>query len=185
MQRNTNLENITRAVHWASAILVIFLIAIGFYMANTQTYSLYPLHKSFGVIAFIVVLFRLVWRQIHTWRSSATGLSTYKQVKFFHAILLILFLMMPVTGFFLSGLGGHGIRLFGLTLVQSQYDVEGNAIPYHQDLSEFGYIAHEILAYAFVTALSIHIFAALKHHFLDGDNTLTRMLDFRNSNQSV
>ncbi len=167
---------ITRSIHWSMAILVIPLATLGFYMANTQSYELYSLHKSFGVIALVLIIFRLFWRTLNPWQSSTKGTKTGKLVKRAHIILLLLLMAMPITGFLLSGLGGHGVSVFGLPIIPTQHDSQGLAIPFNKTLSDFGYLAHEVIAYLFSAMVILHIFAALKHHLIDKDNTLKRML---------
>src|SRR5690606_22566149 len=145
---------------------LIFLIVLGFYMANTESYGFYSLHKSLGVCALAAALIRLVWRWVYPWQSSALGTAQEQLVKWAHRLLLFLLLLMPLTGMSLSGFGGHGVYLFGLQIIPSQYNTEGEAIPFNAELSELGYIAHEGIAYLFTALLLLHIGAALKHHFL-------------------
>jgi cytochrome b561 len=77
-----------------------------------------------------------------------------------------------------SGGSGHGLSLFGWVIVPENPDIEnpGNVIAYSETMSQFGETAHEILGYALVVAILLHIIGALKHHLLDKDRTLLRML---------
>jgi len=167
---------ITRTIHWSMAIFIIALLSLGFYMANTESYGLYALHKSLGVFALIAIAFRLTWRTLKPWQSSAIGTKQEKLVKRVHIALILLLALMPLSGLCLSGFGGYGVEFFGLPLIPSQYNEEGIAIPFNALLSDFGYIAHEVIAYMFTILLVLHVLAALKHHLLDKDNTLKRML---------
>lgn len=171
-------HNITRTLHWLMALLVIGLIALGFYMATTESYHLYDLHKSLGVLALILLVFRLIWRTIKPWQSSAKNKSQEGLVQMAHRMLLILLLLMPVSGFSISGFGGHGVAFFGLQIIPSNYNESGEAIPFNKTLTEVGYFSHELVAYLFSFLIVIHVAAAMKHHLVDKDNTLKRMLAF-------
>lgn len=169
-------ERLTRIIHWSMAVLVITLITLGFYMKNFEIFEYYRLHKSLGVIAGIAILVRIYWRIKAPWLSSAEGSNSEKLVHYAHYGILVLLLLMPITGIFLSGLGGHGVSLFSLELIPTNYDENGKAIPFNAMLSSFGYTAHELISYALSALLILHIAAALKHHYHNKDDTLIRML---------
>ncbi|MGB3621701.1 MAG: cytochrome b/b6 domain-containing protein, partial [Ketobacter sp.] len=57
----------TLTLHWIVAITVISLLAVGIYMDETGTHSLYPWHKSFGFVIFFVILARVIWRIKNGW----------------------------------------------------------------------------------------------------------------------
>ncbi|NVK25610.1 MAG: cytochrome b [Gammaproteobacteria bacterium] len=158
------------------ALIVIGLIALGFYMANTESYQFYDLHKSFGVIASLFLIARLVWRKFYPWRSSANGTKQARLVRFAHRLILILLLLMPLSGFLISGFGGHGVGVFGLQIIPSNYNDSGLAVRHNEFLTELGYFMHELVAYLLTALLVLHIAAALKHHLIDKDDTLKRML---------
>lgn len=169
-------QRITRIIHWSMALLVIIMIILGYYMKNFKAYEYYALHKSIGVLMSLAILVRLYWRFTAPWVSSAKGGSNEKLVHFAHNTIIILLLLMPVTGFILSGLGGFGVAIFGAELIPANYDESGKVIPYNAMLSSFGYAAHEIISYLLSALLVIHISAALKHHYYNKDDTLMRML---------
>ena len=52
----------TIALHWIVGLFFIVLLAVGFYMERNEVYALYPLHKSFGAIVFVLAILRLLWR---------------------------------------------------------------------------------------------------------------------------
>jgi len=173
------LSAISISLHWLVALTMISLLSVGIFMAETETYSLYPIHKSVGVLILIAVLPRIIWRLINGWPEPVAQYSALEQglAKLVHWLLLLGTLCMPISGMMMSGLGGHGIEVFGLELLASQYDpVSHEAIPINSALAGIGYQVHGALAYLLVIALILHIAGALKHHVLDKDGTLKRML---------
>lgn len=171
-----NTHRLTRAIHWVMAALVLFMLGLGLLMTYFELYKYYPLHKSLGIIACLAVIFRVYWRLRHPWRSSATGSASARVVHFVHWGLLLLLMLMPVFGLMFSGFGGYGVELFGLVLIPHNYDASWAAIPFHAGLASFGQLAHQVAGYTLCGFVALHIAAALKHHFIEKDDTLRRML---------
>jgi len=174
--KNTK-EEITRIIHWSFAIYLIAMLSIGFYMKNTSyNPEIYQLHKSFGVLIFVLVICRLVWRSKHVWQSSAVGTSKAPLVHFFHLALITLMILMPVTGLMVSAFSGFGIHLFGTFIVPEYFDFEGKITPFSPIIYQASKVLHNLFAYTFSLLITSHIIMALKHHYIDKDDTLTRML---------
>jgi cytochrome b561 len=84
---------------------------------------------------------------------------------------------MPISGFIMSGAGGYGVSVFGLEIIAAQFDlITKEAIPHNAQLAGFMHETHEIAGWTIIVAISLHIAGAIKHHFIDKDNTLRRML---------
>ena len=166
----------TRVIHWVMAALTLLLICMGFYMTEFEAYAQYPLHKSLGVIALLAILFRLYWRSKHPWESSAAGSKQEPIVHLMHLSLLILLVLLPVSGMMHSGFGGYGVALFGAELIPHNHKADGVTQPFNAPLSAFGQRIHRVLGYSPGVLVALHILAALKHHFVDKDDTLTRMM---------
>ena len=169
--------NVTRIIHWSFACFLVTMLSIGFYMKNTA-YSpdLYQIHKSLGVLFCLLVLGRLYWRIKHPWQSSSQGANKARLVKGVHLALIALMLLMPITGFMLSALSGFGIHLFGTFIVPEYFDAAGKITPINDTIYQASKTLHNIFAYTFSILITGHILAALKHHFVNKDNTLKLML---------
>lgn len=167
-------------LHWVVGITVILLLAVGVYMNETETAVLYPIHKSIGVLIFMVVMARVAWRVKTGWPERIGTHRNIERVlaKISHWTLIIGTLVMPVSGMMMSGAGGHGFGIFGLGLVPANPDPSDpeKVIPYNKALAEVGHELHEIVGYLLIAAVLLHITAALKHHLIDRDGTLRRML---------
>lgn len=180
MDTQLTLSLTTRLLHWVIAIGFIGLSALGIYMANTETWPLYHWHKSLGIILFGVILLRVMWRLLQGWPIPINTYERHEQVlaKIVHWILLLGTIAMPVTGMIYSGSSGNGFGIFNWTLVQATPDPSnpGSVIPYSESLMQIGETTHEIIGYALVVAILLHIAGAIKHHVFDKDGTLLRML---------
>ncbi|MGJ8678819.1 cytochrome b [Paraglaciecola sp.] len=172
----TNNQSVTRGIHWGMAALILSMLVLGFYMKNTQSYEFYALHKSFGVVAIMAICARLYWRIKQPWQSYAKDTKYQKLVTVVHLFILLLLVLMPLSGVILSGFGGYGVALFGMHLIPENLNAAGQVQPFHKGLSDLGYASHTVLGYILSSMVALHILAALKHHFIDKDITLVRML---------
>ncbi len=181
MDKQEQLSSTTVLLHWLVGVSMIALVSIGLYMANTETHWLYPYHKSFGVLIVLLVLPRIIWRLINGWPQPIRVYPSFERflAKLVHWILIIATLLMPLSGMMMSGAGGHGIAVFGLELLAGNHNADGQAVPYNAWLASTGSTIHEYVGYLLATTILLHITGALKHHFLDNDGTLSRMLGKR------
>jgi cytochrome b561 len=158
---------------------MIALIAVGIYMEETETYALYPIHKSVGVLILPFILYRVIWRMQQGWLTPVSIYSKVEQMlsKIVHWVLILGTVLFPVSGMMMSGGGGHGIPLFGLTLLARNPNPENpqEVIPLNETVAGIGHEMHEILAGVMIAAIVLHLIGALKHHFVDKDATLRRM----------
>lgn len=170
-------------LHWLVAALVLPLLAVGIYMALAEAWGLYDLHKSLGLVALPLLLARAAWRLGQGWPKPVGRYTAIEQrlAKASHWTLLLGVLAMPLTGMLYSGASGNGFGVFGLELMRSRpHPTEPHAVvPYSEALSTLGETAHEWIGYALVVVLALHVAGAVKHHLLDGDGTLRRMLGRR------
>ncbi|WP_225879666.1 cytochrome b [Abyssogena phaseoliformis symbiont] len=114
---------------------------------------------------------------------ACTCLSQYKRIeqigaKIIHWMLIIGTVMMPISGMLMSGSGGHGLSVFGLELLAINPDEwnPGKAIPLSKSLAGLGNTLHGLGGKIMIFSITLHIIGALKHHFIDKDSTLHRML---------
>ena len=162
-------------LHWGVALAVFGLFAMGLWMVGLDYYDTWrkdapDLHKSIGLTLMAVMLLRVVWRFISP---PPPTLSSYSRMtrlgaKFGHGFLYVSLFAVMIAGYLISTADGVGIPVFGLfeipALVSGLPDQADNA----------GAI-HFYLAWVLVIFSGLHALAALKHHFIDRDVTLTRM----------
>ena len=172
-------SKITISLHWSMALLMIALLAVGIYMTENKDYSLYGLHKSFGVIVLVLALGRVYWRMKNGWPLAAGNYKAWehKLAHAVHWVLILGTLIMPVSGVIMSSMGGHNIPLFGIDLIPANHDPANpqDVLPRNAELGEMAEEVHEIVGYLLIACIVLHIAGALKHHIVDKDGTLMRM----------
>jgi cytochrome b561 len=194
---NTNQYTKTaKLLHWLIAIGIFFMFALGWYMSELpkeapkqMAYDLFNLgiytwnlseeisprtfyfnlHKSIGVTIFGLILIRVLWRITHkppallasykAWeRKLATGA---------HHLLYLLMVALPVSGIIMATYSKYGIKWFGLDFIKGLDN---------KDMRELFKEVHEIIGFIILLVIIVHIIGALKHKFIDKDETLKRML---------
>jgi cytochrome b561 len=164
-----------KALHWAMAILIFGLLALGFYMhdlpLSPEKLKLYSWHKWAGVTAFLLVLVRLAWRAAHRPPPLPAAMPPAMRIAAHagHILLYALMLAIPLSGWLMSSAKGFQTVWFGVLPIP---DLIGK----DKELGDLLQTAHMALNLFFVLAIAGHIGAALKHHFIDRDDILTRML---------
>ncbi len=173
------LTTLTIALHWTVGFTVIALAIVGVYMTENKAFELYPIHKSIGVMLFVFIIARVYWRFTNGWLQPV---SEYKAIehslaRIIHWVLIIAIIVMPISGFIMSAAGGSGVSVFGLEMIAAQFDpIAKEFIPHNASLAGFMHEVHGISGWTMIVAIVLHLIGALKHHFIDKDNTLKRML---------
>ena len=112
-----------KALHWVTALIVMAVVIpagvwIRYFEPADQAFKmrLYNIHESFGVVVFVLVLLRLVYRWLYP--PPAWPVETPAWVRllagFSHASLYALLVLMPITGFLATNAWGFPLSLFNL-----------------------------------------------------------------------
>lgn len=162
-------------LHWLTLILILSLAMVGLIMTDLANGPLkiqvYALHKSFGLTILALTCVRLLWRLFSTTPDAAANIPAWQRriAKLTHGLLYLLLFAMPISGWLYNSAAGFPLKYFGVFKLPklSGYDPE---------LKQLAGDAHETFFYILALLMLMHAGAALKHHYLDKDNTLTRML---------
>lgn len=167
---------LTKIFHWATALLIIGLIGLGWYMVGLTYYDRWyntslSAHKSLGMIALALAFLSILWR---IYRGGPPPVATIKPwehiaAKTAHRFLYVMMLLIPITGYFVSTSEGAAVSVFGWFSVPP-------VVPVDESLREVAVSLHYYSAYATAGLVVVHTAAALKHQFIDKDGTLGRML---------
>jgi len=176
----SKLSATTVSLHWIVAVMMILLLATGIYMEQAEVFALYPWHKSFGVLVLLFAVIRIAWRINQGWPKSVGDYSTIEKVlsKLVHWLLILATVIMPVSGFMMSALGGYGIDFFGIELVAKNTAPNNpmEIVPINESMANFAHGVHGVGGNLLLLAVILHLVGALKHHILDKDATIRRML---------
>lgn len=169
---------VSKILHWLMAILLLGLFSVGLYMTGLDYYdSLYHTlpqwHKSIGLLTLFLLLIRFLWKLNNP---EPGALKTHKRYEIFLAGLIqklfyLLVVLIAVSGYFISTAKGKGIEFFSL------FEVPAITQTIAEERADLLGVIHETLAIILIVLVVIHAAAALKHHFIDKDETLKRMIN--------
>ena len=163
-------------LHWGMAITIVCLFCLGLWMTSLGYYDSWynqapSIHKSIGILLAGVWILRVFWKLTNT---KPQPLSTHtnaerKLAQLTHFILYVLMACIMVSGYLISTADDRAIEVFGwfeipaiLSSIENQEDIAGEI--------------HFYLALTLISLASIHALAAIKHHVINKDNTLRRMM---------
>jgi len=174
----TKFSPLTLLFHWSIALAVIALIALGLYMTSLPRGEfkswLYGWHKVTGTTVFLVAVARILWRWRNGLPEPAGPYAPWELAlaRATHYCLLFATLLMPLSGAAVSYGLGYSIPVLGLF----EIGPPPAKIVWLSDAASF---VHYWAGWALIAIITLHVLGVLKHHLLDGDATLRRMLGQR------
>jgi cytochrome b561 len=164
---------VSRLFHWLMAVAIVGMFVLGLWMVTLDYYSPYynaapDFHRSFGILLLIALLVRWLWRATNP-KPEPVGLSPLEQKasRAVHWGFYVLLLALMISGYLITTPDGQPIDVFGWFSVPSLIQMRGLE-------DQAGYV-HRIVAYVVIALAVVHSAAALKHHFVDKSEILTRM----------
>jgi len=163
------------ALHWLIALIVFVSFPVGLYMVDLALsptkLKIYSYHKWAGVTVFGLALLRVLWRATHAAPALPASMPRWQQAAAHgtHLLLYLLLLAIPLSGWLMSSALGFQTVYFGVLPIP-------DLLAKNKELGERLELLHMLLNYTMATLVAAHIAAALKHHLVDRDDTLIRML---------
>jgi cytochrome b561 len=168
--------SVSIALHWTIAALVLLVqVPAGITMTSVEPGTVqnvgYNIHKTTGIVIFLLALVRLAWRWTHPVPALPADMPVWQArlARTTHAILYLVLFLMPITGFLYTAMGGFPVPFFML------YDL-ARFVPENKPVAEIFKYAHLTLQYVLYVTVLLHVSGALYHHFVRRDGVLLRML---------
>lgn len=172
---------VSAALHWLTALVVYGMFALGLWMVTLSYYDGWyhqapEIHKSIGILLMMALIVRIIWR---LYSPPPVALTSYSRLTRIgaaagHLLLYLLLFAIIISGYLISTADGKPISVFGwfeipatLTDAGAQADIAGTL--------------HLWFAWSLVIISLSHGVMALKHHFIDKDDTLKRMTGMSSS----
>lgn len=160
-------------IHWITAALIISALIIGFILEDLQSnirMQSMNLHKSFGIMVFILLFIRIIFRLVSKIPPMPEQIKRIEQIAagIGHFSFYVLMAIVPLSGLLMVWAKGYNAGLFGLKL-----PVLLSASP---NLAEIFSEVHEISAAFLLLSLFGHISAVIKHYVIDKVNLMPRIL---------
>ncbi|MFT3734508.1 MAG: cytochrome b [Rhodocyclaceae bacterium] len=164
------------ALHWLMALAIVCAFCVGLYMVglpfSPQKLQIYSWHKWAGVSIFLLALLRVVWRLLRR-PPAAVAMPRWQQLASAatHGLLYLLMLAIPLSGWLMSSAKGVPTVWFGVLPLP-------DLLTRDAELGRQLATLHAGLNYTLAALVFVHAAAAIKHHFIDHDTVLIRMLPF-------
>lgn len=166
-------DAVTVALHWAVALLITALAALGWTMMAIEddpgSRWYFDQHKSFGLVLALLVALRIIWRATRRGAPPAETGPAW-QAKLARAVQGLLYLLMvaiPTAGYLGASHSKSGVAWFGLATPRW-------ALPNH-DTAEWFFGIHAVLVWVLVGCVVLHVAGALWHWRVNKDQVLQRM----------
>jgi cytochrome b561 len=171
---------VAQSFHWIIAALIVtqFILA---WSADDLPLGMHKLallarHKSVGMTVLMLAVLRLAWRLTHRPPALPPGMTPVERLlaRATHVAFYVLLFAMPLTGWMMSSAKNYSVSWFGLFTWP-------NLIGKNEAAFNLLKATHDYLSYGLFAIAALHVIAALKHHFWNRDDVLTRMLPFTKS----
>lgn len=167
---------ISMTLHWLVALTVFGLFGLGWYMVDLSYqhpwYRSAPdLHRSIGILLFLAMVLRLGWRMLdrHPAPLPSHRPGEVLMARLVHWLLYLLLFTAMISGYLISTADGSSIQVFNWFEVPS---LTGRM----RSLEDPAGWVHYWVTWALVVLGAGHGLVAIKHHLIDRDDTLRRML---------
>jgi len=175
-------HSVSILLHWLLALALAGIFVVGLYMADLpfspQRLKLYNWHKWAGVTILTLSALRLLWRVTHRPpalpATIADAMPAWQRTAYSatHMAMYALFFIVPLVGWAYTSAAGFPVVLFGVLPLP-------DFVAASKPLADMIKPWHETSAWALAALVALHSAAALKHHFVDKDGLLLRMLPAR------
>ncbi|USI72916.1 cytochrome b [Sphingomonas morindae] len=164
---------VAMAFHWVIAVLVLANLTIGL-LHESLLRGTIPLHKALGFVILVLTVARVAWRLVHRPPPLPAGARERVLARGVHGLLYALMLLLPLTGWIFTSTGPRG----------GPFWIGGLAVP-ALPLGPLAWLggptheAHEIMGWAMLALVALHLAGAARHGLVLRDGVLHRMLPGR------
>ena len=165
-------------LHWLCALLLFCGFGLGLFMTGLEfsptKFRLYAWHKWVGITVFLLAAARLAWRAAHRPPALPASLPPWQMraSRAAHALLYVLMLGIPLSGWIYSSATGVSVVYLGLVPLP-------DLVPKDREAARTLLVVHQTLNFTLAAMVTLHVAAAFRHHFVDRDGLLRRMLPGR------
>jgi cytochrome b561 len=177
MLRNTahSWGGIARLLHWLIAALMLAQVVLGWWAVSQRLsplkLNLFVWHKSIGIVILVLALARILWRVTNVTPGLPVGTRAWERhaAHWNHALLYLVLVAMPVTGWIVNSASGVPFRIFWLAPLPP-------IVAHDKAVADAAAAAHFWLFALLCALVFVHEAAALRHHFVKRNDVLARML---------
>jgi cytochrome b561 len=166
---------VSKILHWLMALAIIGMCVVGWQMQGLpngpEKLKIYALHKSIGITLLVLVLLRMLWRLADGRPKYPPGMPRWQRLasSAVHGSLYLVMIAMPISGWLYNSASNFPLRWFNVFTVPALAEPDAA-------LKASAGATHAALFWVLAVLIVLHVGAALKHHWVERDDTLRRML---------
>ncbi len=166
---------VSQWLHWLIVVLLVMQYSLGWLAASLppglDKLVLLSRHKSLGILILALAAMRLGWRALNPTPAMPAGMtvSVRRLAHVTHALMYAGLLALPLSGWIMSSARNFPVAFFNLFQLP-------DLVSPGESVYLVSRTIHVGLTWLLLASVALHILAALKHHFLDRDDVLRRML---------
>lgn len=176
--------SIAKLLHWLTALLILALIPLGLIASDmphdtadqlARKATLFSVHKTLGVAVFLVAVLRILWAatQPRPGLLNADRPLESRLAETVHWLLYASLVIVPLSGWI------EHAATSGFAPIWWPFGQSLPFVPQNETVAQVFAGLHEIFGKVLIAALILHVAGAVKHHVIDRDATLRRMLPGR------
>ena len=179
-------SSVAIALHWLIALGVLTNIGLAWYfgtLKGAEAIAPIQLHKSIGITVLLLTLIRIGWRLTHAAPPLPDTMQTWEKwaAKATHFVFYLLLLGLPLSGWAMVSASPlikvHPTVLYGVVPWPTFPALPTDPDRLHATRKLLNR-THELLGWVAYATITLHVAAALKHHLIDRDDVLSRMIPF-------
>ncbi len=181
----TTYSTVAITFHWVIAIMLVSMVFYGWWMEDLRAnisgpedfaavQAAYNWHKTAGITILILSLARLAWRFTHPAPPLPAHMKPWEKglARFTHVAFYAVMIGAPIGGWVTASATNFPSRLFNI----EGFDLPRLPVPQTESFYELAGTMHGAGGWVILILLALHAGAALKHHFVDRDGVLQRMI---------
>lgn len=170
-------STVSLVFHWGIALTVltqVLLITAHEATEGPISREFVQTHKALGITILVLTLLRIGWRLSNPKMPTPAGTPGWQKqaARVSHFLFYVLLIGLPLGGWAASSAGSRVVEWFGL------FPLPMLPVPMDRDLAGTFMDAHRLGVKVLYVLLAVHVLASLKHHFVDRDGVLRRMIPF-------
>ncbi len=178
---------VAKLFHWLMALLIVVNLGLGYWADSLDVsptkVEAFSWHKTIGLTVLLLAVLRLLWRFTNPTPRLPPAMAGWQRflAHASHALWYLLMVAMPLSGWIIHSTTDPSLDLYGVFAVP-------DIVPQGVDearAERWAKIAHYWMFVAICVLVAIHAAVALKHHFIDGDKVLLRMLPFARATDPI
>jgi cytochrome b561 len=184
--RSVHYSTVAIVLHWLTALAILTLLIAGLWMTDAIkqpdtknfAYKVYQWHKALGLTVLVLTVLRLAWRLANPPPPLPSGMTSFERwaAGATHVAFYGLLLGIPLAGWAMVSASPLGFPTIIFGLFEWPHIAPLAAIENKAPVEAALKLTHKYMGLALMGLLALHIAAALKHHFVNRDNVLARMV---------